>query len=325
MNERSGGMDYEAIANEEKEIAAKKLELEKAAEMWGDTEKKIDIVINKYEIEPGVENEGANHSEFDRDMSELMLAQLRNFGKFSTEQFTEVSQNLDSFIERVSPKFHEKDLREIYDALLLMMTLHIDQKDRLEGTPYVSHPLFVAHRVIEMQGTPDKEVLISAILHDSVEDQADKLAEFAGEEGKGLSEIDAAYIEIENKYGKRVSETLSKLSNPDFDAILAEQGITKEMPNYAEMKNTLYKDHVAEAIEDLDVLPIKLADFSENTSRLADFPVDSEAGSKQREKLIKKYLPVMKVFIDRLERDGLYPEDREILENRYEKLANAQM
>jgi len=60
-------------------------------------------------------------------------------------------------------------------------------------------------------------------------------------------------------------------------------------------KNNIYKEHVKEAIEDSDVLPIKLSDFSDNALNL-----EAVGDPVRRLKLSKKYLPVMEVFIKRL-------------------------
>lgn len=253
-------------------------------------------------------------------MDEVVLEELGHFSRTETELFTETNHNLEVFTREVAEKFSNEDQKEIYDALMLMFTLHIYQKDRPEGSPYVSHPLAVAQKAISMAPNPDKDLVIAALMHDTIEDQSDKLATMDGQIDPTLSEEQKtlkSLAEVQNKYGERVASIVSHLSNPDFDAILESQGITKDNPEYKNRKNELYANHVAESIEDPDVLIIKLADFSENALKLSNLP---EGDRKQ--KLIAKYVPVMKIFVERLQRNNLFPEYQEKLIIEYNKFIN---
>jgi (p)ppGpp synthase/HD superfamily hydrolase len=254
------------------------------------------------------------------EMGDALLEQLSHFQRTETEQFQETNENLEKFVNKVNEQFSGDDQREIYDATMLMFTLHIYQKDRPEGSPYVSHPLAVSEKVISMSPNPDKELVIAALLHDSAEDQADKLASLSKDERQGLTDREKALAAIQNRYGGRVSNIVSRLSNPDFDAVLESQGMTKDNPQYTEAKNKLYAEHVAESIEDPDVLVIKLADFSENALKLSNLPTETEAQIAQKQKFIDKYVPVMKIFVDRLQRDNLFPEYQQKLMEEYNGL-----
>ena len=125
---------------------------------------------------------------------------------------------------------------------------------------------------------------MAALLHDSVEDKAKKLASFISNK-EITSEREMALLFIKNKFGERVEKIVSKLSNPEPES--------EELS--AEEKNFIYKEHVKEAIEDSDVLPIKLADFSDNSLNL-----EALSDPVRRLKLSKKYLPVMEIFVEKL-------------------------
>ena len=259
-------------------------------------------------------------NEPDDRLDELVLEQLGHFERTKTEQFRETNDSLESFVKEINEKFSVEDQREIYDALMLMFTLHIYQKDRPEGSPYASHPLAVAQKAINMTVNPDKSLVIAALMHDAVEDQSDKLSSLAKQTDSSLTEEQKSLAEIQNKYGERVASIVSHLSNPDFDVILEGEGMSKDNPEYKKRKNELYAEHVAEVIEDPDVLRIKLADFSENALKLSKLPVETEKQIAQKQKYIDKYVPVMQIFVSRLQRENLFPEYQEKLIEEYNKL-----
>ena len=71
----------------------------------------------------------------------------------------------------------EKDQIQIFNALILAIKIHIDEKNRLEGQPVIGHVLEVAFRLLDTYNIKDKDILISALLHDSIEDNPVYLAE----------------------------------------------------------------------------------------------------------------------------------------------------
>ncbi|MEK7649036.1 MAG: hypothetical protein AAB400_03955 [Patescibacteria group bacterium] len=139
-----------------------------------------------------------------------------------------------------------------------------------------------ATRVIEEYGITDPDLIIAGLLHDSVEDQAGLLAQkqqTQGGEVSGDTRRDAlSYLKA--IYGSRVAHIVAALSNPELPKDTAQ----------AE-KNRHYKEHVAHAIQEEDVLYIKLADFSDNGFNLA-----SVLDTPRRLKLGDKYEPVLDVF-----------------------------
>lgn len=57
------------------------------------------------------------------------------------------------------------------------------------ATPYINHPLEVAHILSEVGGVIDEEILLAAILHDTVEDTDTSLQELALIFGDRVAEI----------------------------------------------------------------------------------------------------------------------------------------
>lgn len=219
-----------------------------------------------------------------------------------------IRQEIDGFKEAVGKDFDEKNATEVNGALSLMIELHLDQEDRPDGRPYISHPLEVADDVMRKYDVKDRDIVIAALLHDSVEDQSIRL--LARRLGREYGEISKEIVikdpeELESKYktelreialreigflyGDRVREIVGGLSNPDFDSLIEElklKGIEKS-------KNELYKEHISEAIQDPDVFVIKYADFARNALALGNLP----EGAK-KDKLRGKYGPVIKeVFL----------------------------
>ena len=66
-----------------------------------------------------------------------------------------------------------------------------------EGTPYINHPLGVAH-ILTTAGVEDVEVIVSAILHDTVEDTDTTLDEIEAEFGKSIRGIVAEVTDDKN-------------------------------------------------------------------------------------------------------------------------------
>lgn len=195
---------------------------------------------------------------------------------------------VNSFIDNL-PEFtdeqKEAQRKKFQHALKLAMDIHADQKPRPDG-PYVNHLLRVGMKVVEEYGIEDVDCVVAALLHDSVEDQSAKLSKLSGN-SNNLSEKEKALLFINDNFGSKVRNTVFKLTNLEHE--------DRDIPQ--DRKNQVYLEHVAEAIEDADVFPVKLADFSDNALTL-DLVKDDE----RRLKLSRKYLPVIGIFVKRLEK-----------------------
>lgn len=207
-----------------------------------------------------------------------------------------IEKEINQFKETVVSKFDGQNREKILNALELMLDIHSEQKDRLDGKPYIIHPLEVADDLINKYGIEDCDLIISALLHDSIEDQARKILsrELSAEDLVKMNDGElknSALAMIGNLYGERVMNTLKGLTNLDFGKIreeLKQEGIQKK-------KKQLYKEHVAEAIVNPDVFTVKLSDFLRNASNI---PSDDF----KNKYFTKKYGPVIRdIFIPALE------------------------
>jgi guanosine-3',5'-bis(diphosphate) 3'-pyrophosphohydrolase len=62
-------------------------------------------------------------------------------------------------------------VRQLLAAAIFSADRHRDQRRKgVRETPYINHPLEVAERIVRVGGVDDTEVLVAAILHDTIED-----------------------------------------------------------------------------------------------------------------------------------------------------------
>lgn len=228
------------------------------------------------------------------------------------EKSRRISDEIRAFKSIVNKKFTLKERKRILHALHFMMHLHGTQEDRDDGKPYIIHPLEVADDLIRKYHVHDPDLIVAALLHDSLEDQAHKIVEEGiGEISEGEKTVDVAFKVLYYWYGTRVAHIVMHLSNPDFtemQKLAAEQGIIKT-------RHECYADHVAEIVKDPDVGTVKFSDFCRNALEISKVP-----DVKQRAKLKDKYGRVLQhVFIPKLEKlDIAHPlfSVRDIMHNK---------
>lgn len=174
-------------------------------------------------------------------------------------------------------------LAAVERAIELSLRCHRDQKDRPNGSPYVEHPAEVAHNVVEWTEPLDPELVVAALLHDSVEDQAAVLCE-VGEQP--TVDRASAFAVIESVFGARVRTLVAHLTNPEPSG--------NPSP---EEKRAAYLGHVQELAADApDAYCVKLADLWTNALRL-----DGIADDGHRRNLTRKYRPVLEDALTRLQ------------------------
>ena len=83
-------------------------------------------------------------------------------------------------------KLSEEKRKRVMKALEFAEEAHKGQK-RKNGKPYIIHPIRIANKLIEKG--EDEEVIISALLHDVVEDTEKTIEEIEKEFGKEVAEI----------------------------------------------------------------------------------------------------------------------------------------
>jgi (p)ppGpp synthase/HD superfamily hydrolase len=135
------------------------------------------------------------------------------------------------------------------EALGYAAELHLQQRRKGKGQPYVGHLLGVAAIVIQHGGGEDE--VIAALLHDAVEDQG------------GLPRLD----EIREKFGERIARIV--------DGCTDSYEVSGEKREWGERKRA-YIEKVAGAPEDIRL--VSAADKLANAREvLADFRVEGDA------------------------------------------------
>lgn len=202
----------------------------------------------------------------------------------SGERFAATRRHLEA-LEEIIARYEGPDRLRAADAVALTVDLHIDQEDRKDGSPYVEHTLEVALTAVQVLEITEPDALIASLLHDSVEDQAPKLAAMRG--GASGYVRQEAFEELGRRFGSRVKTLVAHLTNPDWSGL----------PDRAS-RNAIYRAHFNEtAAGDPVAFAIKLADFSTNALRLEEV---RDPGL--RERLKAKYEPVMRDAVELLAR-----------------------
>ena len=128
-------------------------------------------------------------------------------------------------------------------------------------TPYINHPIAVAEILLNEAGVTDESVLISALLHDTVED------------------TDTSFEEIEDRFGQSVRNIVAEVTD--------DKSLSKAERKQAQI------DHAAGLSDRAKLL--KLADKTANLRNVADSPPEGWSGDR-----IDDYLEWGKAVVDRI-------------------------
>jgi guanosine-3',5'-bis(diphosphate) 3'-pyrophosphohydrolase len=153
------------------------------------------------------------------------------------------------------------DLQKITAAVALAAEVHHGQC-RDEGTPYIEHPIRVAHIAANEIGLTDVDLIAAAYLHDAVEDAAAP---------------DAVRRRIRELFGQRVLEVVEILTKP------ADKTVPKEE------RDRIYFERLHAAPPEVKAL--KIADRVDNTRFLIQCP-DSKKRASYLKETEEKYLPL---------------------------------
>lgn len=164
--------------------------------------------------------------------------------------------------------YDDNQLAELEHAIDYATEKHKGQKRR-SGKPYITHPLAVAHTLIEWD--MDIDSVLAGVLHDTVEDTEAKLEE------------------IENLFGHDVAflvDGVTKVSQ-------ARAGM-RDLKDYtSQTKDNLSKLLIAVS-QDVRVIIIKLADRLHNMQTLGSMPPEKQ------QKIARESLEVFAPLADRL-------------------------
>lgn len=194
------------------------------------------------------------------------LVRLRLF-ELSNEN-AQVMRAYDSFLDslRVAYLYTQKadlqDVKEIMGAIVFAASKHKNQtrKDQ-EQTPYIIHPIGVAELIVSQSAFFDKEGIIAALLHDTVEDT------------KTTEE------EIKEKFGERVAEIVSEVTD--------DMNLSKKIRRKKQIESAPYKSDSAAAIK-----------FADKLYNVRDFIYRAPVGYSEAK--IKEYLLHAKRMTDEL-------------------------
>ncbi len=166
------------------------------------------------------------------EMNEIALEQERK----------EILKRYRKLLRLAKPFLKDGDAKLIKKAFNLSVEAHKDMR-RKSGEPYIYHPLAVAQICVEEIGL-GTTAIVTALLHDVVEDTHISLAE------------------IEKQFGSKIAKIidgLTKISN-----ITDTNSVSVQAENFRKVLLTL--------AEDVRVILIKIADRLHNMRTLADMP-----------------------------------------------------
>lgn len=245
----------------------------------------------------------------------------------------------EEFITLIKENFSSEDVVLIKEAVDLSEEVHKDQ-EQYDKRPYFEHPLEVASIIInKFKINNNKDLIISALLHDSLEDQSEKLfASHMEDNDFFIKNFDAlnldvftkktdtvvkklAFFYLKEKFGKLVAKRISYLSKPDFNSLILKfSGKKFSDENKEKLKNEKYKEyfHGLLGVKDSGVLIIKCADLLNNISKNR-FLEDE----KQKKKFIKKYFPVVRdvviPFLQNIDENHPLFDKKEIILNYFKE------
>lgn len=147
--------------------------------------------------------------------------------------------------------------RLLLDAVALAARAHHGQTRKDGITPYVSHPFRVCLIVRDLFGFDDPRMLITALLHDTIEDTT------------------TDFDDLERQFGHEIATWVSCLSKD------------KRLPE--RQRELAYITRLQEAPWQVQVC--KLADLFDNLTDLATLPAEKRAHSRRR---AEQYLAALK-------------------------------
>lgn len=207
-----------------------------------------------------------------RHRSTLTIAEV---GEFHGEQ------GLRDYLLSEFERFSEVDQRLMRGALDLATMLH--QADRRTHEPYMNHVLRVTLRTIRDYEEEDPEVVIAALLHDTVEDHFRELADL--EDSHDVTDEDAQAIAIQ-KLGLMFGDGAAGL----VDSLTIPAGL-KQLPKPVYREE--YRGHV---VMTLRAAPrariIKVGDVDDNTGDLA------RISPKKARHIALKQLPMLPLLAE---------------------------
>ena len=143
-----------------------------------------------------------------------------------------------------------KGIENIVRAASFAAKKHTDQKRKgSDGEPYINHPLEVANMLVNIGGVNDPEIIVAALLHDTVED------------------TDVSFEEIAEQFGITVAGYVRELTD--------DKTLAKAERKQKQVEHAPHLSHGARQI--------KLADKISNIRDITDKPPDGWDLQRRRE------------------------------------------
>lgn len=181
-------------------------------------------------------------------------------------------------------------------ALMLAIDLHGDElPPRDDGTPVANHILRVGDNVINGFAVRDPDIIIAALLHDSVENQRGKLAAawFAkhpeNRHDPAVNERVAAMRWIAARFGRRVYRLIEALTKPDNPA--------SKDPAVRLERERKYREQLEENLRNPSRFCVKLADFYDNVMAICHHVEEDDGNGHHHRLRARKYREVLDLFI----------------------------
>lgn len=153
----------------------------------------------------------------------------------------EIVRRYRQLLRKAKPFLHEGDAKQIRKAFGFALEAHQGVR-RMSGEPYIFHPLAVARICVDEIGLGTTSI-VSALLHDVVED------------------TDTTVKDIERDFGKKIARIIDGLTKISG---VFEHGSSQQAENFRKMLLTLS--------EDVRVILVKLADRLHNMRTLDSMP-----------------------------------------------------
>ena len=156
-------------------------------------------------------------------------------------------------IEKLWLSVHASNLmvrnkERIYSALDLMLLAHFHQKERPDGQPYINHPLEVALHLVKIFKIHDPDMIIAALLHDTIEDQAKSIVLWDNQKIERTNKLEKQALQIiQKKFGEKVYVLIRMLTNPDFSTQAKRLANNPNEEN--EIEANLYLEHFVNIYE----------------------------------------------------------------------------
>lgn len=196
------------------------------------------------------------------------ISKIRQQLEHLTDDNTKVIDQFDAFAETLvktyiaGEGFIYKDIHRVLDAVSFAAEKHRFQKRKNPTqTPYIIHPIGVAYTLLTLGKVRDPDILMGALLHDTVED------------------TETSFKEIEEKFGSRVTGFVKEVTD--------DKSLSKRE------RKQLQIDHAPD--KSAGAAQIKLSDKLYNLTDLINSPPDD-----WEEERVDEYFGWAKKVVDHL-------------------------